>query len=198
MNKDNHADREKRKRFRIHDLYPANYCFDWEAFIADPEHYVFTEDDLAYSNAMDLERFERKTPMTPAEKRALRKWVKSGHSIWDNPGSKYICDLGLNFLEVYRADHEIAAAIRGKTPDEKEAYIKEYVGYEDPTPEELERMDAIRNTSAYVITRYEEISHQLDILWNYLIEKGLNDDARIYLEKHMDDEPPIPFSLILT
>lgn len=69
--------------------------------------------------------------MTPAEKRALRKWVASGHSAAESPGSKYICDIGMDFLDVYRADHEIAAAIRGMTRAEKTAYIKEYTGYVD-------------------------------------------------------------------
>jgi hypothetical protein len=37
----------------------------------------------------------------------------------------------MDFLDVYRADHEIAAAIRGITRVEKTAYIKEYTGYVD-------------------------------------------------------------------
>ena len=49
-----------RKRFSVHDLYPADYCFDWDAFEADPEHYQFTAEDIAYSNAMELEEYERK------------------------------------------------------------------------------------------------------------------------------------------
>lgn len=198
MNKDNNVAHQKRKRFRIQDLYPANYSFDWDAFIADPEHYEYTNDDIAYLNAMELEKFEQRTLMTPAEKRALRKWVMSGHSIWENPGSQYFCDLGLSFLEVYRADHEIKAAIRGKTPAEKEAYIKEFIGYEDPTPEELERIEAVQQTPTYVSTRYEKISHQLNLLWSYLAERGLYNEARTYLEEHIDDEPPLPFSFILT
>jgi len=44
----------RRKPFNVHDLYPADYCFNWEAFEADPERYVFTKDDIAYSNAMEL------------------------------------------------------------------------------------------------------------------------------------------------
>lgn len=43
-----------RQKFNIHALYPADYCFDWETFEADPEHYAFTSDDIAYMNAMEL------------------------------------------------------------------------------------------------------------------------------------------------
>ena len=79
----------RRKRFSVHDLYPADYCFDWETFEADPEHYHFTNDDIAYANAMELEEYEASMPMTPAEKRALRRWVASGHSVRETPPSKH-------------------------------------------------------------------------------------------------------------
>ena len=135
--------------------------------------------------------------MTPAEKRALRRWVASGHSVYESPGSRYICDLGMDFLDVYRADHEIAAAIRGKTKAEKEAYIKEYTGYVDPTPEEIERMDAIKNTPAYVQKKYEDLARQMFILWDFLAEEGIWGEAKQYMEDHKDDEYPVDFSFIL-
>lgn len=71
-----------RRKFNTHALYPADYCFDWESFEADPDHYKFTEEDLAYFNAIELEKYERVTPMTPYEKRALRRWVASGIVSW--------------------------------------------------------------------------------------------------------------------
>ena len=70
----------KRKSFNVHDLYPADYHFDYEAFSANPEAYVFTPEDIAYYNAMELERYEREVPMTPYEKSLLRKWVITGHN----------------------------------------------------------------------------------------------------------------------
>ena len=43
--------------------------------------------------------------MTPYEKRLLRNWVASGHSVHENAGSKYICLAGgsppFDFLDVY-------------------------------------------------------------------------------------------------
>ena len=163
----------------------------------DSEHYGITKEELQALNERDLKELEERVPMTGAEKRALRKWVASGHSWRESPGSRYICDLGMDFLDVYRADHEIAAAIRGMTPEQKVAYIKEYTGYVDPTPEELERMEAIRKTPSYVSTRYEKLMRQLFILWDFLAEEGLYTEAKEYLEEHMDDELPMPFSFIL-
>ena len=31
-----------------------------------------------------------KTSMTTKERRALRKWVRSGHSVYESPGSEYL------------------------------------------------------------------------------------------------------------
>lgn len=175
-----------------------NYDIDYDAFYADPEHYQFTEEEIRALNARALEDYEFRVPMTQAEKRALRKWVAAGHSVYESPGSKYICNNGrMDFLDVYRMDHEIAAAIRGKTKAEKTAYIKEYTGYVDPTPEELERMDAIRNTPVYMQKKYEKLSRKLFLLWEFLATEGLCQEAREYLEDHKDEEMPMDFSFIL-
>jgi len=130
---------EKNKKFNIHDVYPENYSFDYEAFYSDPEHYSFTENDIAYWNAKELEQYEREVPMTPYEKRALRKWVISGHSPHENPGSKYICLMGAmppyDFIDAYRLDHELEREMKGMNKSEKEAYLKEFTGWNDDSLE---------------------------------------------------------------
>ncbi|SEK34909.1 hypothetical protein SAMN04487770_101233 [Butyrivibrio sp. ob235] len=127
----------KRKKFNIHDLYPADYHFDWEAFEKDPDGYRFTEADYAYSNAMDLERYESEVQMTPYEKRAVRKWVIDGHSPYENPGSRYLCMTGsepYDFLDVYRMDREIQKDMKGMNKEQQRAYLMEYMGWTDDIP----------------------------------------------------------------
>ena len=124
----------RNKVFNVHDLYPSDYCFDAEAFYADPEGYVFTPDDIAYSNAMDLERYEQEVPMTYYEKSILRKWVISGHSPYENPGSRYLCLTGsepYDFITVHRMDKEIRRAMKGMSKAEQKAYLMEYMGWTD-------------------------------------------------------------------
>jgi hypothetical protein len=124
----------KNSVFNVHGLYPEDYCFDQTAFEADPEGYQFTADDHAYFNAMELERYETSVPMTPYEKRLLRKWVISGHSPGENPGSRYICLSGsepYDFLDVYRMDREIRRDTKGMSAEQKEAYLKAYTGWTD-------------------------------------------------------------------
>lgn len=69
------------------------YDFNYEAFPAGPGHCRYTEEELRDIRARELDDYESRVPMTPAEKRALRKWVASGHSAAESPGSKYICDI---------------------------------------------------------------------------------------------------------
>lgn len=124
----------KRKQFDIHDLYPRDYCFNWEEFEKDPAGYKFTDDDIAYLNARELERYEDTVPMSTYEKRLLRQWVLSGHSPRENAGSRYICLTGsetYDFLDVYRMDREIRKDTMGMNKAEEEAYLKEYMGWSD-------------------------------------------------------------------
>lgn len=126
----------RNKTFNVHNLYPAGYCFDYEAFEADPESYAFTLEDIAYLNAMELERYEREVPMSCYEKKLLRKWVMSGHSPRENAGSKYFCLTGskpYDFLDVYRMDREIRRNMKDMSRAEQEAYLKEYTGWTEST-----------------------------------------------------------------
>ena len=120
-----------------------DYCFDYQAFAADPEGYVFIPEDIAYYNAMELERYELEVPMTYYEKKLLRQWVISGHNPRENPGSKYLCLPGsepYDFLTVHRMDKEIRRDMKGMSKDEQKAYLMEYMGWTDD-PEEADEHD---------------------------------------------------------
>lgn len=86
----------------------------------------------------ELEEYEKTTSMTAAEKRALLKWVRSGHSLNENPGSRYLADQypPLDFLSCYRQDKEIEKAIQDMTEDQQKAYLMDYMGWTDDSGEE--------------------------------------------------------------
>lgn len=184
----------RRKPFNVHDLYPADYCFNWEAFEADPERYVFTKDDIAYSNAMELEKYEQETPMTPYEKRALRRWVASGHSVMEAPPSRYACIHCCypppSFLDVYREDKQLDAATRGMTKSEKASYLKEYVGFPEESAEERAQREANQHLHEQTPEAAREVIRTLQrkifYLSTFLAEQGLSSEAEDYLSDHMD------------
>lgn len=70
--------------------------------------------------------------LTKIEKEQLRNWVKAGHSVLESQGSKYLCDSypPKDFISVLREDAAIEKALVGKTKQEQEQYLKEYMGYE--------------------------------------------------------------------
>ena len=184
----------RRKPFNVHDLYPADYCFNWETFEADPERYVFTKDDIAYSNAMELEKYEQETPMTPYEKRALRRWVASGHSVMEAPPSRYACIHCCypppSFLDVYREDKQLDAATRGMTKSEKASYLKEYVGCPEESEEERAQREANQHLHEQTPEAAREVIRTLQrkifYLSTFLAEQGLSSEAEDYLSDHMD------------
>ena len=184
----------RRKPFNVHDLYPADYCFNWEAFEADPERYVFTKDDVAYSNAMELEKYEQETSMTPYEKRALRRWVASGHSVMETPPSRYACIHCCypppSFLDVYREDKQLDAATRGMTKSEKASYLKEYVGFPEESAEERAQREANQHLHEQTPEAAREVIRTLQrkifYLSTFLAEQGLSSEAEDYLSDHMD------------
>ena len=185
----------KRKIFDIHALYPADYCFDWEAFEADPEHYEFSADDIAYTNAMELERYEQETPMTPNEKRALSRWVASGHSVRETPPSRYACVCPSHpepdFLEVYRTDKELDKATKGMSAEERIAYLKNYIGYVDETEEERrvrkEKELMHRQTPNKAKEKIRILKRQLHYTWMYLVQEGIWEEADEFVKDHMND-----------
>ena len=92
-----------------------------------------TPDEIRYLQQSELAEYEEKNSMTPGEKRALRRWVAAGHSVYDHPDSRFVCLYGVfpppDFLDVYRMDKELSAALRGKSKAEKTAYLMNYLGY---------------------------------------------------------------------
>lgn len=189
----------KKKKYNIHSGYPADHCFDWEAFEADPDNYVFTAEDIAYINAVELERYERETPMTPYEKRALRRWVASGHSVREMPPSRYGCIYpshpAPDFLEVYRTDKELDKATRGMTTDRRIAYLKEYIGYANDTEEEGQAREDSgrlqRKTPTEVQRKMRMLQRQLHYTWMYLAQEGIWEEAEEFVKGHMCE--PAPF-----
>jgi len=178
------------------------HTFNYEAFQADPEGYVFTEEDIRYLNARELEEYELTVPMTPYEKRALRKWVASGHGVHEHPASKYICLDGVlpepDFLDVYRMDKDIEQKIRNKTPYERIAYLKEYIGYQDEDPQDGTRRSfclAQEKVAKPLKQRIRRLHREVFYLWMFIAEEGLYSTAREYLDEHMDEQVPFEDSL---
>ena len=89
------------------------------------------------------------------EKRLLRSWVASGHSVHENADSKYICLAGgsppFDFLDVYRMDREIQRDMKGMSEAEQEAYLKAYTGWHDDAADSIPFWDEDDGADASLI-----------------------------------------------
>lgn len=127
----------------------------------------------------------QKTVTTLQERKVLKAWISQGHSIYESGGSRYVCDPypPLDYLETYRMDKRIEQELEGKTPEEQEKYLREYMGYDAPDQEEP--------PSETPAERIHCLEHDLFYLWEYIASVGLDKEAEMYLESCK--EYPIPF-----
>ena len=133
-----------------------------------------------------------KKPMTPYERRLVREWVKEGNSVYGCTQSRYYGESAypMEFLEVYRSDRAIDKELQGKTPQEREAYLKDLLGYQEEPAEEKELRKAKAATPEPVNAHIRKLERELFHIWAFIIEKGLCSEAMEYVNEHKDEETP--------
>jgi len=133
-----------------------------------------------------------KKPMTPYERRLVREWVKDGNSVYGCTQSRYYGESAypMEFLEVYRSDRAIDKELQGKTPQEREAYLKDLLGYQEEPAEEKELRKAKAATPEPVNAHIRMLERELFHIWAFIIEKGLCSEAMEYVNEHKNEESP--------
>jgi hypothetical protein len=133
-----------------------------------------------------------KKPMTPYERRLVREWVKDGNSVYGCTQSRYYGESAypMEFLEVYRSDRAIDKELQGKTPQEREAYLKDLLGYQEEPAEEKELRKAKAATPEPVNAHIRKLEWELFHIWAFIIEKGLCSEAMEYVNEHKNEESP--------
>jgi hypothetical protein len=131
-------------------------------------------------------------PMTPYERRLVRNWVKEGNSVYGCTQSRYYGESAypMEFLEVYRTDRTIDKELQGKTPQEREAYLKDLLGYQEEPAEEKELRKAKAATPEPVNAHIRKLERELFHIWAFIIEKGLCSEAMEYVNEHKNEESP--------
>ena len=133
-----------------------------------------------------------KKPMTPYERRLVREWVKDGNSVYGCTQSRYYGESAypMEFLEVYRSDRAIDKELQGTTPQEREAYLKDLLGYQEEPAEEKELRKAKAATPEPVNAHIRKLERELFHIWAFIIEKGLCSEAMEYVNEHKNEESP--------
>lgn len=146
----------------------------------------------------EYEEYITVTPMSRYERKLLRDWVGSCHSVYHDPGSKYLPDrcYEIPFLDAYREDRQIEKETRGMNADERFEYINRvYLGWDAPTPEELKWQEAEQNTPKLIKEQIRLLKRDMIHLWEFVCQEGLADEAREYVEDHRSEEAVFEWGL---
>ena len=96
----------------------------------------------------------------------------------------------MEFLEVYRSDRAIDKELQGKTPQEREAYLKDLLGYQEESAEEKEFREAKAKTPELVNAHIRKLERELFHTWAFIMGEGLCSEALEYVNEHKDEETP--------
>ncbi len=131
-------------------------------------------------------------PMTAYERRLVRNWVKEGNSVYGCTQSRYYGESAypMEFLEVYRSDRAIDKELQGKTPQERKAYLKDLLGYQEESVEDKELHEAKTRTPGVVNAYIRKLERELFHTWVFIMKEGLYSEALENVNKHMDEEIP--------
>ena len=74
----------------------------------------------------------KNTPMTKKEQRAVREWVKDGHSVYENSsGAWYDGGVPIEFLTIYRDEEYIRTHTKRMSSEETRRFAMNYYGWDD-------------------------------------------------------------------
>ena len=148
------------------------------------------------TNALHWEEFRKYTEanaMSRYERKLLRDWVRSGHSVYETVQSRYLPGPSyppMDFLEMHRFDRELAEDMVGMTRAEKDAYLKACIGWSEPKPEEISMGEIRDHTPEQIQDRIRRLERDLFNLWQFVAEEGLLDEAQGYVEGRRDEAIP--------
>ena len=131
-----------------------------------------------------------KTPMTTKERRALRKWVRMGHSVYECPESRYLGmpTYPIPFIDMYRMDEEFRKEMKGMDPKARYRYMAKATGWCSPDEGEVSEDEIVLKNSED--SESIKMKREMYYLWEFLSTEGIQEEAREYLSEHMDQKSP--------
>ena len=117
----------------------------------------------------ELEEYEKNTPMSDGERRALREWVAEGNGVHENDR---MAEDGhgtpLDFLDVYREEESICETLRTLNEDEREEFIARLQG---------------RDTIQSLRKRCDELHYKSEVYEKVLRRHRLMGEAEAMIEE---------------
>ncbi|MCD8300182.1 MAG: hypothetical protein LUC41_03295 [Clostridiales bacterium] len=122
--------------------------------------------------------------VTHEEKRILRKWVESGHSVYDSPGSPFIKNTSRDsFLETYRRDKKIMGMIHWQV-----------ISKQEDLREKMDRYCTMEEELRIVDDYADSLEYEMRALNDFLTEKGIAEECWQYVQSRV--RVAIPFDRV--
>lgn len=132
----------------------------------------------------ELREYEKVTPMTEEERKALREWVHAGNSVHENRAMDfYENGRPIDFLDAYREEEEIRQALDSMSYEEGSRYLLEEYGIDRDgviTPKPPTYDELVEKANRLYRTCY--------LYWEFLAANGLREEAYKYVREHIDEE----------
>lgn len=140
----------------------------------------------------ELKEYEKATPMTAEELKAVREWVRAGNSVHANScNAVYEGGRPVDFLDVYREEEEIRRILEPMTEEEQDKYILGNFGID-------------RNEGPDPAPTYEELKgkairlYRMCMLYRKVLSRnGLLAETDGYLLEHINEEYPFEEELTI-
>lgn len=133
------------------------------------------------------EKYLKETPMSPKERRALKRWLREGHCAFEPCDSPYLPGPAYppyDFLDCYRLNEIVERETAGMDDEAKTGYLRGMWGL-NKKPETSEKpAKAIDD----VHTKTRRLGKYLMLLRDYLMQEALWDEAKEYIAEHEDEE----------
>lgn len=134
----------------------------------------------------ELREYEKATPMTEEERKALHEWVAAGNSVHENCSiASYENGRPIDFLDIYRKEEEIRRALSSMSYDEGSRYLLEEYGSDRDS------------ATTQAPPTYEKLKAKADRLYKtcclyreFLAANNLREEADEYVRRHIDEEWP--------
>lgn len=141
----------------------------------------------------EFRKYTEENAMSRYERKLLRDWVRSGHSVYETVESRYLPGPTYpprDFLGMYRFDRELTEDMVGMTRAEKDAYLKACIGWSDPAPEEIAMETVREHTPELIRDRIRRLEREVFYLWQFVAEEGMLDEAKGYVDGRRDEAIP--------
>ena len=134
----------------------------------------------------ELKEYEKNTPMTEEERKALHEWVADGNSVHENAAmASYDGGRPMDFLDVYREEERLRRAVAGMSYEQESRYLLEEYGIDrdgvtTPKPPSYEELKKKAN----------RLYRTCFLYWEVLVANDLREEANEYVREHIDEEWP--------